>query len=126
LLKLTSSLFILIFFTLYTSAGMVAGGKLFESAFGLDYNIGLWVTSLVVVGYTFLGGFLAVSLTDFVQGTIMVLALIVVPIVAVNSVGGTSQTFEMIQSKGPQYLDLFKGTSLVSILSLLAWGLGYF
>lgn len=126
LLKITSSIFILIFFTLYTSAGMVAGGKLFESAFGLDYNIGLWLTSLVVVGYTFLGGFLAVSLTDFVQGTIMVLALITVPLVAINAVGGIPETFEIIQSKGTQYTDLFKGTTLVSILSLLAWGLGYF
>ncbi len=125
-LKTTSSIFILIFFTLYTSAGMVAGGKLFESAFGLDYNVGLWVTSLVVVVYTFLGGFLAVSLTDFVQGTIMVLALIIVPIVVITQIGGPTETVDLISSKGSQYLDLFKGTTVVSIVSLLAWGLGYF
>lgn len=126
LLKVTSSIFILIFFTLYTSAGMVAGGKLFESAFGLDYQTGLWATSLVVVGYTFLGGFLAVSLTDFVQGTIMVIALIAVPIVALNYTGGASETLSLINDKGSKYLDLFRGTTVVSILSLLAWGLGYF
>src|SRR5690606_29528527 len=71
-LRLISGLVILIFFTLYTSAGMVSGGKLFQSAFNMDYATGIWITSLVVVFYTFLGGFLAVSLTDFVQGTIMV------------------------------------------------------
>ena len=59
---------IVLFFTLYTSAGLVAGGKLFESAFSVDYQLGLFITLGVVVSYTLLGGFLAVSLTDFVQG----------------------------------------------------------
>lgn len=126
ILKLTSSIFILIFFTLYTSAGMVSGGKLFESAFDMSYLSGVLVTGLVVVLYTFLGGFLAVSLTDFIQGSIMVLALIIVPIVAIDALGGTQEAFSMIHSKNPLYLDLFRGTSIVSIVSLLAWGLGYF
>ena len=126
LLKIVSSFLILIFFTLYTSSGMVAGGKLFESAFGFDYFTGLVLTSLVVVLYTFLGGFLAVSLTDFVQGTIMVLALVVVPAVAIFEIGGVGETFDLIESKGPQYLDLFSGTTTIGIVSLLAWGLGYF
>ncbi|RQP14482.1 MAG: sodium/proline symporter PutP [Chryseobacterium sp.] len=126
LLKIASSVFILVFFTLYTSAGMVSGGRLFESAFGMSYNTGLFVTSFVVVLYTFLGGFMAVSLTDFVQGTIMVLALVIVPIVIVNQVGGLGDTLDFIESKGENYLDLFKGTTTVSIVSLLAWGLGYF
>lgn len=126
LLKITSSIIILIFFTLYTSAGMVSGGKLFESAFGLDYLIGVWATSLVVVLYTFLGGFLAVSLTDFIQGTIMVLALVIVPSVAIFQIGGVEDTISIIQSKGSHYLSLFSGTTTVGILSLLAWGLGYF
>jgi len=126
ILKITASTFILIFFTLYTSAGMVAGGKLFETAFGLNYEYGLWLTSLVVVAYTFLGGFLAVSLTDFVQGTIMVLALIVVPIVAFYFVGSFDETFLLIEGKGSNYLDLFQGTTGVGIASMVAWGLGYF
>lgn len=126
LLKMTSSLFILIFFTLYTSSGMVSGGKLFQSAFGFDYSVGLWVTGLVVVCYTFLGGFLAVSLTDFVQGTIMVLALIVVPIVAISTIGGWNETWDLVEQKGENYLNLFSGTTTISIVSLLAWGLGYF
>lgn len=126
LLKVTASIFILIFFTLYTSAGMVAGGKLFEAAFGIDYSIGLWLTSFVVVTYTFIGGFLAVSLTDSVQGTIMFLALLIVPVVAMSQVGVPTETIEIIASKGSQYLDILKGTSVVGILSLLGWGLGYF
>lgn len=125
-LKIVSALLILIFFTLYTSSGMVAGGKLFESAFGLDYMTGLLMTSVVVVLYTFLGGFLAVSLTDFVQGTIMVLALIIVPIVAILEVGGVGETLQQVKTKGVNYLDLFSGTTTIGILSLLAWGLGYF
>ena len=125
LLRITSSILILVFFTLYTSAGMVSGGKLFESAFHMDYMSGLWMTSVVVVLYTFLGGFLAVSLTDFVQGTIMVLALVIVPIVVIYEIGGVGETVSLINQKGPNYLDLFKGTTTVSILSLMAWGLGY-
>ena len=126
LLKITSSLFILIFFTLYTAAGMVSGGRLFESAFGIDYHTGLLVTNLVVVFYTFIGGFLAVSLTDFVQGAIMVLALVIVPIVLFNQLDGVNNALSIIETKNPDYLHLFKGTTTIGILSLLAWGLGYF
>ena len=126
LLKLVSSLFILVFFTLYTSAGMVSGGRLFESAFGMDYNVGLWTTSLVVVFYTFLGGFLAVSLTDAVQGTIMIIALVLVPAVILYHVGGVGETVETIRTKDINYMDLWRGTTAISIASLLAWGLGYF
>src|SRR5690606_3801719 len=126
LLKLVSSVLILVFFTLYTSAGMVAGGRLFESAFGLDYSVGLWATSLVVVLYTFLGGFMAVSLTDVVQGTIMFLALLLVPTVVVILTDGVGATVATIRAKDANYLDLWQGTTTTSIVSLLAWGLGYF
>lgn len=126
LLKIVSSILILIFFTLYTSAGMVSGGRLFESAFNMDYHTGLIVTSFVVVLYTFLGGFLAVSLTDFVQGTIMFLALLLVPIVLLYHLDGPANTFSIIEAKNVNYLDIIKGTSTISIISLLAWGLGYF
>lgn len=126
LLKIASSIFILVFFTLYTSAGMVSGGRLFESAFGIDYYTGLYATTFVVVLYTFLGGFLAVSLTDFVQGTIMVTALVIIPIVLIFQLDGLGNTLDIIHNKGANYLDLLKGTTTVSIVSLLAWGLGYF
>lgn len=124
--KIASSVFILVFFTLYTSAGMVSGGRLFESAFQMDYYTGLFVTTFVVVLYTFLGGFLAVSLTDFVQGTIMVTALVILPIVMVSQIGGLGTTMDIIETKNSNYLNLFTGTTTVSIISLLAWGLGYF
>ena len=126
LLKLVSSVLILVFFTLYTSAGMVSGGRLFESAFGIDYQTGLWVTTLVVVFYTFFGGFMAVSLTDVVQGTIMLLALLIVPAVVVFHIGGLGETVDIIYSKNESYMDLWRGTTTISIISLLAWGLGYF
>jgi SSS family solute:Na+ symporter len=125
ILRLLSGLVILIFFTLYTSSGMVAGGKLFESAFEMNYNSGLFLTSSVVVLYTFMGGFLAVSLTDFVQGTIMVIALVLVPIVVFIQLGGVQPVFEAIHLKDPKYLSLFEGTTTIGIFSLLAWGLGY-
>lgn len=126
LLKLVSSILILVFFTLYTSAGMVSGGRLFESAFGMDYSLGLWLTSLVVVFYTFIGGFVAVSLTDAVQGTIMVIALLLIPTVVVSHIGSVGETISIIETKNSNYMDLWRGTTTVSIVSLLAWGLGYF
>ncbi|WP_158701774.1 sodium/proline symporter PutP [Lentibacillus sp. Marseille-P4043] len=126
MLRLVSGIVILIFFALYASAGMVSGGKLFESAFGLDYKIGLFLTVAVIVAYTLFGGFLAVSMTDFVQGIIMFLALILVPIVALTDVGGTQEAWDHIQRIDPSLLDFFKGTSVLGILSFLAWGLGYF
>src|SRR5690606_18246843 len=98
-IKLVASVLILVVFTLYTSAGMVSGGRLFESAFGMDYSIGLWVTSLVVVFYTFIGGFMAVSLTDAVQGTIMVIALLLIPTVVVFQLGGIGETVDTIYTK---------------------------
>lgn len=126
LLRVISSLVIVVFFTLYTSSGLVAGGKLFETSFGLDYTWGLWVTAGVVLAYTMVGGFLAVSLTDFVQGCIMFVALVLVPVVALMNVGGVGEVAETVRGIDPGLLDLFKGATAVSILSAMAWGLGYF
>ena len=126
LLRIVSSIVIIIFFTLYTSSGIVAGGKLFESSFGLDYQTGLYVTAGVVVMYTIFGGFLAVSLTDFVQGCIMFVALVLVPIVVINEVGGVAEVQSTISAINPDLFNVFSGVSLLSILSAMAWGLGYF
>ncbi|MCA1322027.1 sodium/proline symporter PutP [Bacillus tianshenii] len=126
ILRFVSAIVIIIFFTLYTSAGMVSGGTLFESAFGLDYRTGLFVTAGVVVAYTLFGGFLAVSLTDFAQGVIMLLALVLVPIVAFTSLGGVGTSLDEIRAIDPSHLDFFTGTTVLGIISLLAWGLGYF
>ena len=126
LLRIVSALVIVIFFTLYTSSGMVAGGKLFQTSFGLDYAWGLWITAGVVLAYTMVGGFMAVSLTDFVQGCIMFVALILVPIVALMRIGGVGEMTTSLNGIDPGLLDLFKDATLISILSALAWGLGYF
>ncbi len=126
LLRLISALVIVVFFTLYTASGVVAGGKLFESVFGLNYGLGLALTAGVVIAYTLLGGFLAVSMTDFVQGIIMFLALVMVPIVTLNEVGGVGPVLDTVAMLNPTHLDLFTGTSLIGIVSLMAWGLGYF
>ncbi len=126
LLRVVSSVVIVIFFTLYTSSGIVAGGKLFESSFGLNYELGLYITAGVVVVYTLFGGFLAVSLTDFVQGCIMVVALVLVPIVAINEIGGISEVQNTVASIDPDLLNIFSGVSILSIISAMAWGLGYF
>lgn len=137
MLRVFSSVVIIIFFTLYTSASLVAGGKLFaSSAFGLDYSLGLWVTAGVVCAYTLFGGFLAVSMTDFVQGCIMFVALVLVPIVAIFDLGGMTQVSSTVESINPDFLEFFRDASIadpmlnqLSILgfvSLLAWGLGYF
>ncbi len=79
LLRSLSSIVILVFFTLYASSGMVAGGKFFESAFGGDYLTGMLLVTAVTLAYTLFGGFLGASLTDVVQGLMMVVALVVVP-----------------------------------------------
>ena len=126
LLRIVSSLVIVVFFTLYTSSGIVAGGKLFESSFGLSYELGLYITAGVVVAYTLFGGFLAVSLTDFVQGCIMFVALVLVPVVAINEVGGLVEMQTTISSINPDLLDIVSGMGIISIISAMAWGLGYF
>lgn len=126
LLRIVSSVVIVVFFTLYTSSGVVAGGKLFESSFGLNYEVGLYVTASVVVAYTLFGGFLAVSLTDFVQGCIMFIALVLVPVVAISEVGGIAEMQSTIETINPDLLDIFSGVSAIGIISAMAWGLGYF
>lgn len=125
-LRVISSIVIIVFFTLYTSSGVVAGGKLFESSFGLSYELGLYVTAGVVVVYTLFGGFLAVSLTDFVQGCIMFLALVLVPFVVLSEVGGLSNAVATVEQINPSLLSFASGVSVLGVVSAMAWGLGYF
>ncbi|PNZ61853.1 sodium/proline symporter PutP [Staphylococcus casei] len=124
-LKIISGLIIVVFFTLYTHSGFVSGGKLFESAFGLNYHFGLILVAAIVIFYTFFGGYLAVSITDFFQGVIMLIAMVMVPIVALIQLDGID-TFRQVAEMKPTNLDFFKGTTVLGIISLLAWGLGYF
>nr|WP_281033904.1 sodium/proline symporter [Methanohalophilus mahii] len=131
LLRTISALFILIFFLFYTSSGFVAGGKLFSTVFGVEYFTALTIGVLVIISYTFLGGFMAVCWTDFFQGLLMVLAITIVPFAAMNGLGGISSTVDIIRTIDPSLLTPFTGSdgsliSLISVVSLLAWGFGYF
>lgn len=126
LLRIVSGIVILLFFTFYVSSGMVAGAVFFQSSFDLDYHTGLLLVSAVVVAYTLFGGFLAVSYTDFIQGMMMLLALLLVPIIGFAKTGGPAETFDTIRAIDPALLDLFKGTTVLGIISTAAWGLGYF
>ena len=126
ILRVVSALVILLFFTFYTSASLVGGAILLEKSFNMDYIAALWIGALVIVSYTFIGGFLAASWTDFVQGILMLLALIIIPVVAFIELGGWTETFDKIGNMDASYLDVFSGATAIGILSLLAWGLGYF
>ncbi|MDM7882783.1 sodium/proline symporter PutP [Staphylococcus borealis] len=125
IIKIISGLIIVVFFTLYTHSGFVSGGKLFESAFGLNYHFGLLLVAVIVIAYTFFGGYLAVSITDFFQGVIMLIAMVMVPIVAMLQLNGWD-TFSRVAEMKPTNMDLFRGTTTLGIISLFAWGLGYF
>ena len=125
-LRVISSAVIVIFFTLYTSSGVVAGGKLFEASFGLSYQLGLFLTAGVVVAYTLFGGFLAVSLTDFVQGCIMFIALIMVPLVALTEMGGFAAVSLSVNNVDSTLLSWTTGVTVLGLVSSLSWGLGYF
>lgn len=125
-----SSIVIVVFFLVYTASALAAGGKLFHSVFGVDYHYALAIGAGVILIYTFLGGFLAVCTTDFIQGTLMLIGLLVVPIVAYSFI--SNDFAAQITSTGVNYSDymsLFsnggKPYSFIDILSQLAWGLGY-
>ncbi len=131
ILRAVSALFILIFFLIYTSSGFVAGAKLFSTVFGFSYHIALLIGALVIIIYTFLGGFMAVSWTDFFQGMLMFFAILVVPIIAVIRMGGPGAAAASLKEINPELLDMFSKTDgsplpAIVIISSLAWGLGYF
>lgn len=132
LLRVISAIFILLFFLFYTSSGLVAGGRLFETVFGYDYTMAVTIGTIAVISYTFFGGFLAVSWTDLIQGLMMVAALLIVPIVAFSDLGGTSGAGAALAAESEHMLAWFRDAStgealsVIGIVSSLAWGLGYF
>ncbi len=131
LIQVVSAAFILLFFVFYTSSGLVAGGKLFQSVFGLDYAWAVAIGTCAIIIYTAVGGFLAVSWTDLVQALLMAAALVAVPVMAISELGGIGPTLNLVDQNSPDLLDAMtsnEGTalSLISVLSLLGWGLGYF
>ena len=125
-LRIFSALVILVFFTIYCASGVVAGARLFESTFGMDYSTALWAGAAATIAYTFIGGFLAVSWTDTVQATLMIFALILTPIMVMIATGGADATFAAIELQDPTNFDMLKGMTFISVISLMAWGLGYF
>ena len=139
ILRVISAIVIIVFFTLYTSSGVVAGGKLFENSFNMSYEMGLYITTGVVVVYTLFGGFLAVSLTDFVQGCIMFISLLAVPIATFTMLDQpfmdtlANARYDLLLSSPKEteihalnMMDWFAGGSTIAIISAMAWGLGYF
>lgn len=130
IIKILSAVIFLLFFAVYCASGVVAGARVFENLFGVPYELAIWYGAVATILYTFIGGFLAVSWTDTIQASLMLFALILTPVFVVLKVGG----FEAMQNAINQaeiltdknYNDIFSGTTLLGILSLLAWGLGYF
>ncbi|WP_445778376.1 sodium/proline symporter PutP [Shewanella sp.] len=123
LLRVVSAVTILVFFTFYASSGMVGGAILFEKVFGLDYTMALIIGSFIIVSYTFVGGFFAVSWTDFFQGCLMLIALLIVPM-TIFSQPDTQVGFEQIDPAMLSFIN--DNTTIFGLVSLLAWGLGYF
>ncbi|WP_417661350.1 sodium/proline symporter PutP [Pseudomonas sp.] len=125
-LRVFSAVVILVFFTIYCASGVVAGARLFESTFGMPYETALWAGAAATIAYTFIGGFLAVSWTDTVQATLMIFALILTPVVVMIATGGVDTTFAAIEMQDATNFDMFKGATFIGVISLMAWGLGYF
>lgn len=130
ILRLLSGVFIVIFFVVYTSSQFAAGGKLFNTIFGVDYVIGLIIGAVIILAYTTLGGFNAVCVTDTIMGITMFIALIVVPIVAAFKMGGPEGVADRLAALTPESLGFLPKTgghiNTMLLASSLAWGLGYF
>ena len=135
LLNALGAVIIIVFFVPYTASGFAACGKLFHSLFGVDYMAAMLVSALVIVGYTILGGFRAVTTTDLIQSIVMSLALVAVLVYGIGAAGGWDAVVTNAQSL-TGYLTMMASHdaatntatsySLLDIVSTMAWGLGYF
>lgn len=135
IISFIAALIIIIFFIPYTASGFKAVGTLFSTLFGTDYHISMLIGAVVIISYTVLGGFLAVSTTDLIQSIVMTIALIVIVFFGINTAGGLSTVIENAKAL-PGYLsmtqtyDIASNSALsygpITIVSTLAWGLGYF
>ena len=122
---IVSSIIILIFFVVYCGSGMVSGARLFEQTFQMDYHNALLIGAVSTILYVCIGGFLAVSWTDAVQATLMIFALIITPIIIVTDCGSITDANAVVAAKSADMVDIFKGTSIIGMISLAGWGLGY-
>ena len=135
LISTVAAIIIIIFFIPYTASGFAACGKLFASIFGMEYVTAMILSAIVIIVYCTLGGFLAASLTDFIQSIIMTIALFIVVGLGEGVLHGFDNVFNSVASLDG-YLDVFKGFDVASgttssygaipVISTLAWGLGYF
>ena len=119
-LRIFSALVILVFFTVYCASGVVAGARLFESVFGMPYAQALWWGAAVTVIYTFVGGFLAVSWTDVVQATLMIFALLLVPVIVLMNLGGPGASVAIIEQVDPARLSWVGTGGVIAIVSAIA------
>ncbi len=128
LIRISSALLTLFFFTIYAAAGLVGAGKLFETMFGIDYRAAVLIGSAVMVFYTLLGGFLAVCWTDLFQGALMFFAIVALPIYAMTTLepGSIGRAYELKEVSLSLFPAGAAGSSALMVLSLAAWGLGYF
>lgn len=124
-LRLISALVILLFFTFYTASGLVGGAILFANSFGMSYDVALYTGAFIIVSYTFFGGFLAVSWTDAIQASLMLLALLLAPAIVIANAGGPGALWQQLASIDPGHTRLLEGMTALAVISLLAWGLGY-
>lgn len=126
-LRVVTSMAIIVFFTFYAAVGFASGALLIQHTFnGVDYMTALLITAGIIVTYTAIGGFLAVSWIDFFQGSLMFLALLIVPIVTCINLGGMDNSVQQISNIRSEHLDIFSDVTTLGLLSLFAWGLGYF
>lgn len=145
-LRIFTAIAILIFFTFYCAAGVVAAAFLFENMFNMPYEVAIWVGALATISYVFVGGFLAVSWTDTIQGSLMITALLMAPLMLIYANGGLGASFDILSSTSmiaeqlplanellannpiitPTHLSPVYHLDIIAIISLLAWGFGYF
>lgn len=130
-IRIFSAIFIFFFFVIYVSSGLIAGGKLFSLILPVSYLQAVYVTAMVTATYTLIGGFSAVCWTDAIQGIMMFLAVIGVPIAAIYHCGGIGKTIHQLYASGREFINPLLAAdghtlSPIKIISMLAWGLGYF
>jgi sodium/proline symporter len=125
-LRVVTAVVILIFFTAYAAAGFISGALLTQATFQLEYETALWISATVIVIYTAIGGFLAISWIDFFQGSLMFIALLVVPAVTLYHLGSPESVINSIELQNINLLNPFSKFTWVSFLALFGWGLGYF
>lgn len=125
ILRLVTSIAVIVFFMIYVSSGFVSGAVLFQSTFDLSYHSALLIGAVVIITYTCVGGFLAVNWIDLLQGSLMWIALLTVPAVTLYALlhmhGNTQPLHDQFQ-----WVFSSHKLGLIGIFSLLAWGLGYF